>query len=48
MKLRQQNYVVEEGGVRNRETGKLMDDIEVFFGLNMMIAVTTLHLTVPR
>jgi len=48
VEILQEDCIVEEDGVRNRKTGKLENEPEIFFGLNLMIAVETLHMTVPK
>jgi hypothetical protein len=48
VEIAQEDYVVEGEKVRNRRTGKILDDIEILYGLNMMIAVETPHMTIPK
>lgn len=36
--------IVEKDGIRSRRTGKLECEPEVFYGLNMLIVVDTVHI----
>ncbi len=42
----QDDCILEEDRVRSRSTGKLMDDFEVYVGLNTVVLVETTHVTV--
>ena len=48
VEIMQTDYVLKKDGVFSRKAGRIIDDIEIFFGLNMMIAVETLHMTMPQ
>jgi hypothetical protein len=48
VEIAQNDYIVEGENVRCKETGKIADDIEVLFGLNMMIAIETPSMAVPE
>ena len=48
VEIAQEDYVVEGEKVRDRKTGKVIDDIEILYGLNMMVAIETPHMTVPE
>ena len=48
VEIAQNDYIVEGETVRDRRTGKILDDIEVLFGLNMMIAIETPSMAVPK
>ena len=44
VEITQQDCIVEKDGIRSRRTGKLEAEPEVFFGLNMLIVVDTVHI----
>ena len=44
----QTDYVLTKDGVFSRKEGKITSDVEIFYGLNMMVAVETVHMTIPK
>ena len=44
----QEDCIVEKHGVRSRRTGQLEWEPEVFYGLNMLIVVDTVHIERKR
>ena len=44
----QTDYVLTPEGVYSKEAGQIIDDMEIFFGLNMIVAVETLVMTIPE
>ena len=48
VEIAQEEYVVEGDKVRDIKTGKTVDDIEILYGLNMMVVIETLRMTVPE
>lgn len=41
----QEEFIVEEDGIRLRSTGELVSEPDVYSGLNMCIIVDTIHVT---
>jgi hypothetical protein len=48
VEIDQENYVVEGDEVKDKKTGKIVDEVEVLYGLNMMVAIDTPHMIVPE
>ena len=44
----QTDYVLTPDGVYSKEHQHIIDDIEIFYGLNMIVAVETPVMTVPE
>ena len=48
VKMIQEDCVIEGNNIRLRSTRELMDEPEVYVGLNMMVLVDTVHVTDKR
>ncbi len=44
----QHDFKLEKDKVRDRKTGEVVDNIEVFFGLNMMVVIETPQLSITN
>ena len=48
VEITQQDCIIDKDGIRSRRTGQLECEPEVFYGLNMLIVVDTVHIELKK